>query len=59
MVLGGETGRVPTDVSLDNWQSAAHLHWTFQHIADFLPTAAISRGLGPVAELPATESEFI
>ena len=26
-------------MTLDNWQSAAHLHWTFQHIADFLPTA--------------------
>ena len=23
MVLGGDTGRVPTDVTLDNWQSAA------------------------------------
>ena len=51
MVLGGDTGRVPSDVTLDNWQSAAHLHWTFQHVADFLPTATISRGTGPVAEL--------
>ena len=39
--------RVPSDVTLDNWQSAAQLHWSFQHIADFLPTAAISRGTGP------------
>ena len=54
MVLGGDTGRVPSDVTLDNWQSAAHLHWTFQHVADFLPTAMISRGTGPVAELPST-----
>ena len=52
MVLGGDTGRVPSDVTLDNWQSAAQLHWTFQHVADFLPTAVISRGTGPVAELP-------
>ena len=52
MVLGGDTGRVPSDVTLDNWQSAAQLHWTFQHVADFLPTAMISRGTGPVAELP-------
>ena len=52
MVLGGDPGRVPSDVTLENWQSAAHLHWTFQHIADFLPTATISRGTGPVAELP-------
>jgi CubicO group peptidase (beta-lactamase class C family) len=51
MVLGGDTGRVPSDVTLDNWQSATQLHWTFQHVADFLPTATISRGNGPVAEL--------
>ena len=54
MVLGGDTGRVPLDVTLDNWQSAAQLHWTFQHVADFLPTATISRGTGPVAKLPST-----
>ncbi len=54
MVLGGDTGRVPSDVTLDNWQSATQLHWTFQHVADFLPTATISRGNGPVAELPST-----
>jgi CubicO group peptidase (beta-lactamase class C family) len=54
MVLGGDTGRVPSDVTLDNWQSAAQLHWTFQHVADFLPTATISRGTGPVAKLPST-----
>lgn len=53
MVLGGDAGRVPTEVTLDNWQSASHLHWTFQHVADFLPTAVIGRGVGPVAELPA------
>lgn len=53
MVLGGDTGRVPTGVTLDNWQSATHLHWTFQHVADFLPTAVIGRGVGPVAEFPA------
>jgi CubicO group peptidase (beta-lactamase class C family) len=58
MVLGGETGRVPSDVTLDNWQSAAHLHWTFQHVADLLPTAVISRGTGPVAELPSEPSEL-
>jgi CubicO group peptidase (beta-lactamase class C family) len=58
MALGGDTGRVPTNVTLDNWQSAAHLHWTFQHIADFLPTALISRGTGPVTELPAKPTEL-
>ena len=58
MTLGGDTGRVPSDVNLDNWQSAAQLHWTFQHIAEFLPTATISRGTGPVAELPPNPVEL-
>jgi CubicO group peptidase (beta-lactamase class C family) len=58
MALGGDTGRVPSDVTLDNWQSAAQLHWTFQHVAEFLPTAVISRGTGPVAELPQAPSEL-
>jgi CubicO group peptidase (beta-lactamase class C family) len=50
-LIGGDPGRVPSELTLDNWQSAAHLHWTFQHIAEFLPTAQIPRG-GPVAQLP-------
>jgi CubicO group peptidase (beta-lactamase class C family) len=58
MVLGGDPGRVPSEVTLDNWQSAPHLHWAFQHIADFLPTAVISRGTGRVADLPSTPSEL-
>jgi CubicO group peptidase (beta-lactamase class C family) len=59
MTLGGDTGRVPSDVTLDNWQSAGQLHWTFQHVAEFLPTAAISRGNGPVAELPSTDADLV
>jgi len=58
MVLGGDPGRAPSDVTLENWQSAAQLHWTFQHIADFLPTAVISRGTGAVAELPPAPGEL-
>ena len=57
-MLGGDPGRVPSELTLENWQSAAHLHWTFQHIVDFLPTAVISRGTGPVAELPSTPEEL-
>ena len=53
-MLGGDPGRVPSELTLENWQSAAHLHWTFQHIADFLPTAVISRATRPVADLPST-----
>jgi hypothetical protein len=58
MVLGADPGRVPSDVTLENWQSAAQLHWTFQHIAEFLPTAVISRGTGPLADLPQAPSEL-
>ncbi len=58
MALGGDTGRVPSEVTLDNWQSAAQLHWTFQHVAEFLPTAVISRGTGPVAELASAPVEL-
>ena len=55
-MLGSDPGRVPGGVSLDNWQAAPYLHWSFQHIAELLPTAAISRGRGPVAVLPAAPS---
>src|SRR6476659_4334442 len=58
MVLGGNPGRVPSDVTLENWQSAAQVHWTFQHVAKFLPTAVISRGTGPVADLAQAPGEL-
>src|ERR1700755_2933061 len=58
MFLGGAPGRMPSEVTLENWQSATQLHWTFQHIADFLPTAVISRGTGPVADLPQARGEL-
>lgn len=44
---------VPAGISLDNWLSEPYSHWSFQHVEDFVPTAVISRGTGPVAELPA------
>ncbi len=53
-MIGGDPGRVPSQVTLEGWQSAEQAHWAFQHIADFLPTAVISRGTGPVADLPST-----
>ncbi|RNI24932.1 class C beta-lactamase-related serine hydrolase [Flexivirga caeni] len=40
-----------SQVTLDNWQIAPQLHWSMQHIEDLFPTAAISRGTGPVAAL--------
>jgi CubicO group peptidase (beta-lactamase class C family) len=53
-VLGGTPGQPQVGVTLDNWQTAPQLHWSFQHIDELFPTAAISRGAGPVAALEAT-----
>jgi CubicO group peptidase (beta-lactamase class C family) len=50
--IDGEPGRVPAGISLDNWLSAPYAQWSFQHVEDFVPTAVISRGTGPAAELP-------
>jgi CubicO group peptidase (beta-lactamase class C family) len=47
------SGGAPAGISLDNWLSPPHSHWSFQHVDDFVPTATISRGTGPVAALPA------
>ena len=55
-MIGGEPGRVPAGISLDNWLSSLHSHWSFQHVEDFVPTAVISRGTGPVAVLPAASA---
>ncbi len=55
-VIGDEPGRVPAGISLDNWLSAPHAHWSFQHVEDFVPTAVVSRGTGPAAALPAANA---
>lgn len=56
-MLGADPGRAPSEFSLANWQAAPHLHWSFQHVAEFLPTATISRGQGRVASLHAAHSD--
>lgn len=35
-----------------NWKLPENLHWSFQHMADFLPTAEIPRGSASPSELP-------
>jgi len=52
-VIGENASRPATGVTLDNWQTAPQLSWSFQHIGDLFPTAPISRGTGPVHPLPA------
>ncbi|WP_254456205.1 serine hydrolase domain-containing protein [Paeniglutamicibacter quisquiliarum] len=48
----------PSGVDMQNWQLPQNLRWSFQHMADFLPTAVISRGRGPAAKLPAAHRDL-
>jgi CubicO group peptidase (beta-lactamase class C family) len=50
-VIGSTASRPPFPVTLDNWQTAAQIGWTFCHIAEIFPTAIISRGAEPAAPL--------
>jgi CubicO group peptidase (beta-lactamase class C family) len=50
-VIGSTASRPPFPVTLDNWQTAAQVGWTFCHIAEIFPTALISRGSEPAALL--------
>jgi CubicO group peptidase (beta-lactamase class C family) len=43
-VIGSTASRPPFPVTLDNWQSADQVGWTFCHIAEIFPTTTISRG---------------
>lgn len=45
-------------VDATNWKLPENLHWSFQHMADFLPTAEISRGGGEAADLPAAHRDL-
>jgi CubicO group peptidase (beta-lactamase class C family) len=44
-------------VPKSEWDRAPWNRWSFQHVADILPTVAISRGKGPVRELPRNERD--
>lgn len=43
---------------MDTWRSPENLRWSFQHMAGILTTAKISRGIGPVAPLPAAHRDL-
>jgi CubicO group peptidase (beta-lactamase class C family) len=51
-VIGSTASRPPFPVTLDNWQTADQVGWTFCHIAEIFPTALISRGSRGAAALP-------
>ncbi len=46
-MIGSTASRPPFPVTLDNWQTAPQIGWTFCHIAEIFPTAPISRGAEP------------
>jgi CubicO group peptidase (beta-lactamase class C family) len=51
-VIGSTASRPPFPVTLDNWQTADQVGWTFCHIAEIFPTAPISRGSETAVPLP-------
>jgi CubicO group peptidase (beta-lactamase class C family) len=51
-VIGSTASRPPFPVTLDNWQTADQVGWTFCHIAEIFPTALISRGSAAAVPLP-------
>ena len=66
-MIGSTASRPPFPVTLDNWQTAAQIGWTFCHIAEIFPTALVSRvdpqpaapllrRIEPLAELPCRDA---
>lgn len=54
-------GSPPTSgslVTLANWQEPPYLRWAYLHVRELIPTAAISRGDGPVTLLPRAERDL-
>ena len=52
-----EVGAAGPRVSLENWQDPPHNRWGYLHVTELVPTAIISRGSGPVTELPRNEAD--
>ncbi|HET9301752.1 MAG TPA: serine hydrolase [Propionibacteriaceae bacterium] len=66
-MIGSSASRPRFPVTLDNWQTADQVGWTFCHIAEIFPTALISRGsdaavplsrnIMPVAEIGCRDAD--
>jgi CubicO group peptidase (beta-lactamase class C family) len=50
VVLGENEAHPRSNITLQNWQTAPQLYWSFQHIEELFPTALISRGSGAVSD---------
>lgn len=46
-------------VTIANWRRAPFNRWGFQHVRELLPTAEVSRGTGPVWDLPQRPRELL
>jgi hypothetical protein len=45
-------------VTLANWQDPPFNRWSFQHTAELIPTVRVSRGGGPVWQLPQAQRDL-
>lgn len=43
-MIGADSARPVVPVTLDNWQTAPMLDWTFQHVAEIFATAPVAAG---------------
>ncbi len=57
MMTGAPPFPSGSQVTLANWQDPPFNRWAFQHIRELIPTARISRGDGPVRDLPRAERD--
>lgn len=48
----------PDGLNWRTWDRPPQNRWSFQHVAELLPTAVIARGGGPVRELPPAPQEL-
>lgn len=58
MVLGESQSRPNPGVTLDNWQLAPQLRWSFQYLDELFPTAPIRRGDGPAHDFRPDPQHF-
>jgi CubicO group peptidase (beta-lactamase class C family) len=60
VVMGWMVGSPPPPDKLvrfedDSWMRFPQQRWAFSHVRELMPTAVVSRGSGPVSELPRAE----
>ena len=56
--MRADAARAESLVTLANWQQAPWNRWSFQRMRQIIPSARVSRGRGPVRELPAAPADL-